>query len=50
MNEKIKDIIYRLSPDIDTIYDDENLYESGLDSLTLLRVIIEIENMFSIHF
>jgi acyl carrier protein len=49
MNEKIKDIIYRLCPNIDNIYDDVNLYEFGLDSLMLLKVVIEIENLFSIH-
>lgn len=49
MIDKIKEIIYRYMPDMDMLYEEENLYENGVDSLTMLKVIIEIENMFSIH-
>ncbi len=49
MIDKIKELIYKYAPDIDMVYEDENLYERGISSLDLLMVILDIEKMFNIH-
>lgn len=49
MIDKIKELIYKYAPDIDMVYEDENLYERGISSLDLLMIILDIEKMFNIH-
>ena len=51
MLETIKQIVSMQSQiPIESLYEDANFVELGMDSLTLLKIIIEIENEFSVHF
>ncbi len=47
INEKIGDELFK---NINEVENDENLFNIGLDSLNIVKLIIEIENKFDIIF
>lgn len=47
LNEKIGDELYK---NVDEIENDDNLFNIGLDSLNIVKLIIAIENEFDIIF
>lgn len=51
MLEKIKEIVSDFSKiDKEKITEDTNIADLGVDSLTMLKIIMELEHVFNIHF
>jgi acyl carrier protein len=53
MNDQIRDIIRdhaRLSVDVDTLADDDDLYQAGMTSHASVNVMLALEDGFDIEF
>lgn len=51
MLEKIREIVSEFSKvEKDKIFDDTNIADLGVDSLTMLKIIMELEHIFNVRF
>ena len=51
MLEKIREIVSEFSKvEKDKIFDDTNIADLGVDSLTMIKIIIELEHIFKVRF
>jgi acyl carrier protein len=42
-------ISIHLSVSVDELHEDMSFYELGMDSLTLMKIIMAVENIFDVH-
>ena len=51
MLEEIKKIVANFANiSIDQLSEETNFIELGIDSLTLLKIVMDVENVFDVHF